>query len=370
MGFLRYFYDVMRFMQLPSCRRRLTFYSEGKNYWPYLKGLLLKILDNSNVEICYISSDDDDPGVLLKHPNLQTFKIGEGILRNWFFENIDTEIMVMTMPDLNQYYIKRSKHKVHYVYIQHSLVSLHMAYRKGSFDFFDTIFCAGPHHVKEIKAMEQFYNLPKKNIVKQGYLLLEEIKQTGKRVVRKNDRMHILIAPSWGEDCIIESGIGEKIVDNLIERGCRVILRPHPQTIKFAKKQISKILKKYDKNSMFKYEDSIVGHESLFFSDFMVSDWSGAALDYAFGLKKPVVFIDVPKKVNNSDYDKINISPLEIDIRDKIGIVVQDENFSLEKIKKFTITEDIENLYFKNACENGMKFLINLLDNNSLKCFL
>ena len=31
----------------------------------------------------------------------------------------------------------------------------------------------------------------------------------------------------------------------------------------------------------------------------MVSDWSGAALEYSFGLKKPVIFLDLPKKVNN-----------------------------------------------------------------------
>ena len=28
----------------------------------------------------------------------------------------------MTMPDLHNYQIKRSSHKVHYVYVQHSLV--------------------------------------------------------------------------------------------------------------------------------------------------------------------------------------------------------------------------------------------------------
>mgnify|MGYP003326545469 CR=1 FL=1 len=42
--------------------------------------------------------------------------------------------------------------------------------------------------------------------------------------------------------------------------------------------------------------------ESLHRSDLMISDWSGAALDYALGLNKPVLFIDVPRKVNNLDY--------------------------------------------------------------------
>ena len=54
----------------------------------------------------------------------------------------------------------------------------------------------------------------------------------------------------------------------------------------------------------------------------MVSDWSGASLDYALGLKKPVIFIDVPKKVNDPNYTQIKPEPIEISIRDKIGIVV------------------------------------------------
>ena len=69
-----------------------------------------------------------------------SFKIDDGWVRNWFFENIETDVMVMTMPDINQYQVKRSRHKVHYVYTQHSLVSLHMVYRPGALDHYDSIF--------------------------------------------------------------------------------------------------------------------------------------------------------------------------------------------------------------------------------------
>ena len=63
-------------------------------------------------------------------------------------------------------------------------------------------------------------------------------------------------------------------------------------------------------------------YEALFSSHIMVSDWSGAALDYAFGLGKPVLFIDVPRKVNNQEYESINIQPFEVWIRDKIGKIL------------------------------------------------
>ena len=61
--FVQYLCNVIRFLQLPTQMRRLTFYSEGKNYWGYLEPLLTELLALSDVPVCYISSDEDDPGL-------------------------------------------------------------------------------------------------------------------------------------------------------------------------------------------------------------------------------------------------------------------------------------------------------------------
>ena len=63
MAFMRHLRDVMRLMQLPKEQRGLTFYSEGKNYWPHLEGLIKELLESSNIPICYISSGEDDQGL-------------------------------------------------------------------------------------------------------------------------------------------------------------------------------------------------------------------------------------------------------------------------------------------------------------------
>jgi YidC/Oxa1 family membrane protein insertase len=57
-------------------------------------------------------------------------------------------------------------------------------------------------------------------------------------------------------------------------------------------------------------------------SDIMITDWSGAAIEYAFTLERPVLYIDVPKKIHNPDYEKLPEIPLEISIRDKIGEII------------------------------------------------
>ena len=63
MGIIRHLRDVMRFMQLPFEQRRLVFYSEGKNYWPHLEGLIAEIVSTSDTPVCYISSGGDDSGL-------------------------------------------------------------------------------------------------------------------------------------------------------------------------------------------------------------------------------------------------------------------------------------------------------------------
>ena len=93
---------------------------------------------------------------------------------------------------------------------------------------------------------------------------------------------------------------------------------------------------------MFHFENNVMGRESLHNSDIMISDWSGAALDYAFGLNKPVIFLDLKKKINNADYEEIQLEPLEISIRKEIGQIVTIQDTDL-------ISKVINNRYSFNA---------------------
>ena len=48
--------------------------------------------------------------------------------------------------------------------MQDSLVSLHTIYRDGAFDYFDTVFCGGPHHNKEVREIEKVKTCQRKII--------------------------------------------------------------------------------------------------------------------------------------------------------------------------------------------------------------
>ena len=178
--------QAINFLNLPKDKKRIVIYSEGANYWSIFEGIISILTEENNFKVCYITSDLNDPGWSVKNKNFICFLTDESYVRNWLFSNLSADIVLMTMPDLGQYMLKRSKNKVHYIYIQHALMSLHMAYRSKAFDNFDTIFCAGPHHIKELRAIEKKYNLKPKKIAKVGYARIDKLIDLKKEKKRHN----------------------------------------------------------------------------------------------------------------------------------------------------------------------------------------
>ena len=179
-----------------------------------------------------------------------------------------------------------------------------------------------------MKAIIEKYKLPQKDLFEHGYSRIDSLVSENKLRPSRNlqGNKHILIAPTWGDQATIESGLADKIIEQLLKDKFIVTLRPHPQTIKFHKTVIESLLKKYSRNEDFNYESNVSGQDSLHDSDLMISDWSGAAIEYAYALKKPVIFVDTPMKVNNPNYKEIDIKPFELSIREEIGTVLTCEN--------------------------------------------
>ena len=362
---LKFILQANKFLRLPKVMRRVVFYSEGKNYWPLFKGLIDRILDQSDLNVCYISSGKDDPGFKYSDNHFKSFLIDDSYVRNWLFENMQADILILTMPDLNNYQVKRSKHAVHYIYLQHNLLSLHMSYRQGAFDWFDTVFCAGPHHVNEIRSLEEKYNLPQKKILEHGYARLDSIIKHKQPIRVTNRAKHALFAPSWGSNAVIELGFGGQVVERLLSLGYKVTLRPHPETLKSSSKIINQIVIKYSKNKNFIYEESVATLDSFYQSDFMISDWSGAALEYSFGLKKPVIFLDLPKKINNPNYKEIDEVPLEVSIRDEIGVVVNIDEITISLINSLPYGKVDPKKYVFNIGKSdfyGVKYILDIIE--------
>ena len=62
--------------------------------------------------------------------------------------------------------------------------------------------------------------------------------------------------------------------------------------------------------------------DTLFRSDILICDWSAVAIEYALALEKPVLFIDLPRRVRNPDWQALGIEPLEASFREVAGDIV------------------------------------------------
>ncbi len=351
--------DIEKFNELDLDERSIVFYSESSVIlYPYVEEIIRE-LQNRDQKVCYLTSSKDDPILKNKNENVRVFYIGDSELEKMnFFLRLKAKMLIMTMPDLGSYHIKRSKEfPVHYIYTFHSMNSTHMEFQKGAFDEFDSIFCVGPYQVQELRATEQLYNLKRKNLVECGYGLLDKLIKLRssfpeKKKLLKNNKKNILIAPSWGKQNLLES-MGIELVKILLDAGYHVTVRPHPMTAKKSPKTIKQIKERFEKNPDFLLDTNTSSFEQLFSSYALITDWSGIGYEYAFVCERPVIYVDVPKKSHNKEYEKIGLVPFEISIRDKIGEIVPVQNIE-------TIPERIEFLYSHgNNFENKIQKIRN-----------
>ena len=300
--------------------KKAVFYAENQNYFPYFEDIMKRLNG-----VCYVASGSLYP--LLNSPN--AYYINK--LLPFFFALVDCRVFVMTLTDLNQFYLRRSVNPVHYVYVFHSMISTHMIYRRGAFDYYDSILCTGPHQIEEIRRYERLHGLKPKLLIEAGYPRVEEIHRAHKEYHKGEEGITVLVAPTWGPTNLMKL-CGNELIEILLKEGYEVILRLHPEEVK------RHHIWKY---SNVKLETSVVDMYSLVKADVLITDWSGIGLEYAFGTERPVIFIDTPPKIRNSEFNELGIEPIESSIRDKIGVIVSPSDLSsLPKVVSSIVTSD------------------------------
>ena len=243
------------------------------------------------------------------------------------------------MMDLQNLQLKRSTYPVHYIYLFHSMGSTHMVDNENSFDHYESLFCAGPHQVKEIRRREELQDLPAKHLFDYGHPRLEEVIKEGKGYQAQkspDEPATLLIAPTWGETSIFNT-CGKELISVLLDSGYRVIMRPHYQSNRQTPGVIAAVRDAFLGKEHFEYIDRMGETDSVMRSDILVSDWSAMALEYSMGLEKPVLFIDVPRRIRNPHWRELEIEPIENTSRKQIGEIVspgslQDAPAAIERL--------------------------------------
>ena len=315
--------DYKRFFSIGN--KHLVFYSESNGFYKYFKGVIEYILENTNIVVHYITSDSADMIFerAKSNPQIKAYYIGEKKLITLMMK-MDADVVVMTMPDLETYHIKRSyvRKDVEYIHIPHGMGSLNIMMRKGSMDHFDTVFCVGKHQKEEIIRTEEVYGLPHKTLVEWGYCLLDSMREDYlKKSHDANGNKTIIISPSWQKDNIIDSCL-EELLDTLTGRGYTIVVRPHPQEVKHKADYMDALKLKYKGNRDVVIQTDFSSNDTVFNADIMITDWSGIAFEYLFTTFRPVLFIDTPLKIMNPEYEKIGVEPFNIWARDIMGRVL------------------------------------------------
>ena len=313
--------DYKRFFSIVN--KHLVFYSEQSGFYKYYQGIIEFLLENSNIIIHYVTIDPDDQifEIAIVHLRIKPYYIGEKRLITLMMK-MNTDIVVMTMPELDKYHIKRSyvRKDVQYIYVFHGLGSVNTELRSGALDHYDTVYIVNEQGKKEIRAIEKLYGLPEKRLVECGYPLLDRMREDYKNSVHEAHAVkRIMIAPSWQPENIMESCI-EEILKGLLGRGYHITLRPHPQYMRHHAVQVSALKERYrDFQNELTIEDNFVSSSSVYSSDLLITDWSNIGYEFCFTTFKPVLFIHTPMKTMNPDYKKIQIVSFGERLRSKVG---------------------------------------------------
>lgn len=370
--------DYKRFLSVSNMK--IVFYSEKNGFYKYYKNIIEEIIRRTNIVVHYITSDPEDAVFAMESEQFKPYYIGENKLIVLMMK-LEAEIVVMTTPDLENYHLKRSyvKKDIEYIYVPHDVNSSNLTFHKDALDHFDTIFTSGPKNKAEIAEREETFGLAKKNLVEWGSGVIDNMIESYEQMKDGEEKQKtVLIAPSWQKENIMDSCI-EQLLEQLVQTGHKIIVRPHPQYVRHYEERINALAAKYQAAGV-EVQKDFSSNKTVYMADMLITDWSSIAFEYSFSTLKPVLFINTPMKVVNPDYQEIKEVPIDIELRDKVGISLAlsslgEVNASVDKLlntEQFAkqAMEELRNYYIYNIGNSGKvgaKYIIERLMEKSKK---
>ena len=312
-----------------TVRQGLVFYSEGPQYWNTFKPIINELI-NRNVQCLYLTSSKEDPGLLYSSEYLQAKYIGVGTKAYSYLTILEADVCVMTTPGLDVLQIKRSKWVNHYAYLMHAPTDI-FTYKQYSFDYFDSILISGDHQSNSIRKLEELRRTPPKLLLKTGCLYYDEMAtqlMELDRASHSDSQMTVLVAPTWGKNGLL-SKFGVKILLPLLEKHWQVILRPHPQSFISEKEMLHSLGEEINHHPALQWDDrKDGGTKSMAQADVMVSDLSGAVLDFAFVFEKPVITVRYEMTWAGLEGSDLSGEPWELTVLDTIGKQIDEKDLT------------------------------------------
>ena len=331
---------------------KIIFFVENLSHFRFVEKLFNYFYEK-NANIHLLCLDIPFGNRSYKSDNLTIQVLDSDLEKIKALKSLTGDLFITTTPSIgNSIFPKSSMPKNQrptYVYVFHSLVSPNEMYTKGSFDGFDILL--SPSEL----ISEQLKPLISKNaqVFTTGYLLFDKIHKFEYKDKFVND---VLIAPTWGSKGLNEIIQNIDKIKNFVNRlDLKAIFRPHPMTSLDELKKIPfDIDTDKDLNNLHSYE-------------YLITDYSGIALEFFYLTGRPIIFLDVPKKIKRKipvfSKEEKNYLLIENEMRNVIG-----KNFSISDLDNLTsfpeIMEDISKEFISkvNFSNESLDKTISILD--------
>ncbi len=310
----------------------LVLFSEGRIYWSTFKPIVEALLKKA-YPFRYLSMDIEDPGLAIESPYMASRYIGTGPAAFARAAGIRAAVMLQTTANIGTpgYPMPVPRHVKCLAHVVHGVGGVALYY-KNAHDTCNALLFMGDGDRESVRLLERKRGLPARECVSAGVPCLDEL---ARAVVPKNgmsDPPVILVAPSWGEkNCLVYCGT--EFILWLLEDGYRVIIRPHPFSLKVKQPFIQALRDEFEPLDGATLDLDVNGGPSLAAADLMISDKSGVRFDFAFLYKRPVLTLDIPML----NREKFEIAELEYvweeEVERRLGPVLTPEELrSLSRV--------------------------------------
>ncbi len=268
---------------LVNKKKSTLFFNENEITYEYIKTYINR---NNKKNIIFFSLKKFNFSL---NENVKIVILNKNFFIDLLFLCVRSKYVYSTTPGLNFTSFKRSviSKYTKYIYIQHSPVSLTMAYDKNAFINFDAIQAINKFQYSEIIKINKIYQKRIK-VFKSRYKFLEM------NLVKKDH--DLLVAPTWKTN-FYSSGFYLILLNKLIKKKIDFIFRPHYMSLKKNEIKINQLAFLGDRIDLSSKVD-------LTRFNNLVSDWSGIFLEFAISNKKKPHLFYSQKKILNTYYKK------------------------------------------------------------------
>ena len=272
-------------------------YADNKRYFNIFEPIINEF-EKRKINLTYMTSSKDDKCFDKKYEYINCEFIGEGNKAFAKLNMLKADILFSTTPGLDVYQWKRSRDVKYYVHIPHAASDI-TVYRMFGIDYYDAIILSGDYQVDQIRKLEELRNLPNKELKVLGIPYMDEMKKRldNNQASKKEKDIQVIVAPSWGESAILKK-FGSKIIDELLNTGYKIVVRPHPQSFISEKEMIEELM---NKDPNVEWNRDVDNFDVLNDSDILISDFSGVMFDFALVYDKPIIYADT--SFDSAPYD-------------------------------------------------------------------